>query len=204
MPCRPGFLDESMPFSEKFPGIHLDCLPGERVERHDMGTGGKLHAQGMKDPCPDKKDLCYPRYPGSFKRAAEHLARLRGPPPCSPEDRLVTFRPEDLHDPREHMRVLGGGDDADSSSFEERECRSHHGRIDVYPVRQMQNGRVGDEGGMAEVNEHIGILEQAKREVAGAIAGIPADNDREPLAFQGIRDLACLPLQTGRELESER
>jgi hypothetical protein len=65
----------------------------------------------------------------------------------------------------------------------------------------MQNVRVGDKGGMAEMNKHIGVIEHVKGEVTGAITGIAADNDRETLAGKGIGDLCCLSFEPGRKLE---
>jgi hypothetical protein len=54
---------------------------------------------------------------------------------------------------------------------------------------------------MAEMNKDIGIVEQVKREVTGAITRIPADNDRKTLIGKGIGDLCCFSLEPGRELE---
>jgi hypothetical protein len=54
---------------------------------------------------------------------------------------------------------------------------------------------------MAEVNKHIGIIEQVKRKVAGTITGISADNNRKTLVREAIGDFCCLSLEPGRKLE---
>jgi hypothetical protein len=99
------------------------------------------------------------------------------------------------------MRVLRGGDDTDCFFAEERQRCPNNRRVEIHTVGHVQDIGVGDERGMAEVNEYIGICEQFEREVAGPVAGITADDDCKALPGKGIRDLCCLSLEPGRELE---
>jgi hypothetical protein len=102
------------------------------------------------------------------------------------------------------MRVLRGGDDTDCFFMEKRQRCSNDRRVEIHTPWHVQDIGVGDERGMAEVNEYIGICKQFEGEVAGPVAGIAADDDGKALPGKGIRDLCCLSLEPGRELECYR
>jgi hypothetical protein len=53
------------------------------------------------------------------------------------------------------------------------------------------------------MDEHIGIIKGIEREIAGTIAGVPADDDFEPCVMEPPRILRCLALEAGRELEGD-
>ena len=96
--------------------------------------------------------------------------------------------------------MLGSGMYPDSFCLQEGQGGTDDNRIEVDPEWYVQDPRVSEQRGMAEVDQHIGIVEQLKRQVAGAITGIPADDDPEPLAGEGICHTGCFPLEAGREL----
>ena len=102
------------------------------------------------------------------------------------------------------MGMLGGGDDPDGCSLEEGQGRTDDNRVEIHPEWYMQYFWVSKQGRMAKVDQHIGIVEQLERQVTGTITGIAADDDREPLAGEGICDPGCLPLEPCRELEGDR
>jgi hypothetical protein len=56
---------------------------------------------------------------------------------------------------------------------------------------------------MAHVDEHVRRCKGVEREVAGAVAGIAADDDVEPSALQSRGIFSGTSFQAGRKLESD-
>ena len=69
-------------------------------------------------------------------------------------------------------------------AFQERDGFFQHGNIEVHLVRDKDDPLLFIDRCMSDVDEHIGIIKGIEREIAGTIAGIPADDDFEPCVME--------------------
>ena len=99
--------------------------------------------------------------------------------------------------------MLDGGDQAGRFPPKERDGFFQHRHIKVNLIWQEDNMVLLIDRCMAHVDEHVGRCKGVEREVAGAIAGIAADDHVEPLTPQGVGPLRRPSFQAGRELEGD-
>ena len=100
------------------------------------------------------------------------------------------------------MDVLDCSDETGGLFTQERKGLFQHCNIEVHLPRQEYDPLLLINGRMAEVDEHVSRCERIKREVAGTVTRIAADNHIEPCILKGRGIIRCPSFQAGRELES--
>ena len=201
--CPTGLLDDGKPSAQKGIPAHFLCGSCQGIERHDPRFRGKGNADRVEEPGTDKEDLVSPRFFCRGKTAAEHLPPAGCPAlPVSNPDIDAPFFQERFHR-RDQVDVLDGRDKTRGLSFEEREGIFQHCDIEVNLVWQEDDPVLRVDRRMADMDEHVGMVEGIECKVAGPVAGIAADDNLEPRVLQGTGLFSCTPFQAGRKLEGD-
>jgi hypothetical protein len=114
---------------------------------------------------------------------------------------INSFGAEILFHGRDKMDMLDRSDKTGDRPLQQRDCCFQYVSIEVHREREENNVRLVIDRGMAYVDEHVDVVKEAERKVAGTVAGITADNHFKSGSPEGCRIVRRFPLEPGRELE---
>jgi hypothetical protein len=151
----------------------------------------------------DKKDLVGSGILCRGKTAAEYLAPVGGPSPPFRHPHIDTFLSQERFHRRYQVDVLDGGYKTGGLPSQERNGSFQHRHIETYRVGKKDDPVLHIDRCMADMDEHIGKIKGAEREIAGTVTGIAADDDIKPCFPERTRVFRCPAFQAGGELEGD-